>query len=350
MRLFIPVVGQFTNIGDTLHRKILISWLKKDEVSLHIYVGKAPRSFVDALQLNPNDKIYSNIYKWLFHLVFSGFLSKKALVFNPGEMTFSSKRLKSELLLFPFYLYLKLTGGIIIRPGVAVKSDLKLKNKKIWNFILKLSKRIYWRTNKSAQYFRLGNVIPDLAFYNVDPKINFDNKSFLTISMRGDRKFPTEKWFNAVNEFCILNKLQIKVVSQVRMDNDRTIEIAKNLKAEYFIWEDSFSHNRQEEIVNKIYDHSKLVVSDRLHVLISAYTKGCIPANILTEQSNKVQDHFDVIQLNNVSLVESQTSHTEIVGFLENKIREGFDTKKMYLARERLESTKNEIERLIFIN
>jgi hypothetical protein len=76
MKVFIPVVGQVINIGDTLHRKILISWLRKESLQLHIYVGNSPQSFLDALELKEQDIIYKSLSKWLCALVFKDFLRK----------------------------------------------------------------------------------------------------------------------------------------------------------------------------------------------------------------------------------------------------------------------------------
>src|SRR5690606_38550510 len=105
---------------------------------------------------------------------------------------------------------------------------------------------------------------------------------------------------------------EIVVVSQVKIDNDRSVEIANKLNGSYYIWEDHYNHNEQENIVNEIYRKSKIAISDRLHVLIAAYTKGVIPINISVVESNKVQDHFDVLPLKAVSVFESQLSEEEI--------------------------------------
>lgn len=343
MKIFVPVVGQTINIGDTLHRKILISWLKSHNIQLHIYVGKSPQSFIDALKLQGDYVMYSSLGKWLLSLVFLDFFKKKFLIFNPGEITFSNKRLLKELLLVPFYLYVKFTGGKLFRIGVAAESNIEIRNFWLWNQVLKLTDKVYWRTNQSCSIFKFGKVIPDLAFFNIDKNIDFENKNFLAISMRGDRNLPSEKWFNSIYAFASDNNLKIVVVSQVKIDNERTIEIADRFNATSYIWSDNYTHNQQEEIVNKIYRKAKIAISDRLHVLIAAYTKGVIPVNISVEKSDKVQDHFDVLPIKNITLNEQDVDENRIYTFLNEKLKNTFDVSKMNEASERLDTVKNEI-------
>jgi|SRR5690554_169079 len=343
MKIFIPVVGQLINIGDTLHRKVLISWLRGKSTELHIYVGNAPKSFIDALDLKEEDVVYSSISKWLFAVIFKDFLKEKLFIFNPGEITFSNSRLVKELVLFPFYSYIRLTGGKILRIGVAAQSDIKIKYKWIWDKLIGFSNQIYWRTHKSSEIFKKGVVIPDLAFYKIDQNIDYEKKYTLVISMRGDRKLPSQKWFEAIKEFQKANNLEIVVVSQVKIDNQRSKEIAAKLGGDCYIWENQYDHNQQEMIVNEIYRKSKIAVSDRLHVLIAAYTKGVIPTDISVVESNKVQDHFDVLPLKDVSVFESQLSKNEIINFLQTKLDNGFDKTMMRDAFHRLNIVKNEL-------
>lgn len=347
MKIFIPVVGQVINIGDTLHRKILISWLRDESVQLHIYVGNAPKSFIEALDLKENDIIYRSISKWLFSIIFIDFLKKKFFIFNPGEITFSDSRLFKELLLFPFYFYIKITGGKILRIGVAAQSDIKIKYKRLWEKLICFSSKIYWRTIKSSQLFKKGEIIPDLAFYKIDDHIDYTKKTFLVISMRGDRQFPSEKWFDTIKELQQRNNLQIAVVSQVKIDNQRSKEIAVKLGGNCYVWENHYNHNQQEEIVNEIYRKSKIAISDRLHVLIAAYTKGVIPTDISVVESNKVQDHFDVLELEEVSLFESKSAKNEMIDFLQKKIDQGFDEAKMRSTFSCLDRVKKEVIYLI---
>lgn len=347
MKIFIPVVGQFTNIGDTLHRKILISWLKKESVQLHVFVGKAPESFIEALALRDSDIIYTNYFNWAFYMLGNSIKERIGFIFNPGELTMSRKRLILELGLIPFHLFIKLRKGKILRVGVAAKSDINISFRSLWNKILLLSNRIYWRTEKSKSIFTKGVVIPDLAFYDVDTEIDFSKKNKLVISMRGDRVAPKEEWYRIIKTFSEKNNLEIIVVSQVRIDNKRTIEIANRLKGKSYIWEDKWTHNEQEKVLNNLYRDSVMAISDRLHVLIAAFTKGVTPVNLTVSFSNKVQDHFDVVGLNNVTINSQTFSEKEILVKLNTKLEEGFNLSVLENAKNRLESVRSEINKFL---
>lgn len=340
MKIFIPVVGQVINIGDTLHRKILLSWLR-DKGTLHIYVGNTPQSFIEALNLPPSAVLYKNIAFWLLTIGRSSLFKKNWFVFIPGEINLGVKRLFGELLLLPFLLFVKANRGKVFRIGIAAKSNTQIPLKKIWNFIFSFSNAIYWRTQVSKTIFVEGELCPDLAFYNIDERINFSEKNKLVISLRGDRPFPSLKWISAIKAFSKENVLQPVCVSQVRIDNEYTLLLAKELSCEAIIWEDFRTHNQQEEIVNNIYRKAKLAVSDRLHVLIAAYTKGCIPTNISTHPGTKVEEHFDVINITHTTLFEKEKSQEEIIAFLNRHLTNGFDTNKMFAAKQWLEKIRN---------
>lgn len=340
MKIFIPIVGQFINIGDTLHRKILLSWLKYDDVVLHVYVGKAPQSFIEALGLRESDKIYTSYIKWAFDLFRSSVIRRTGFIFNPGELTMSTKRLVLESLLVPFHLVLKLRKGFVLRVGIASKSDIKVKRINFWKKIFSLSDIIFWRTYKSKELYNCGIVIPDLAFYDIDKDFDFINKNKLVISMRGDRPAPNDLWFSVIKKFASNNNLEVIVVSQVRIDNERTLDIGNRLGAKSYIWPDAVSHNQQEVMLNDLYRECKVSISDRLHVLIAAYTKAVIPVNLCSSFSNKVQDHFDVVKENNVTVDLDKNTEDFVINLLDDKVRNGFDLSKLSDAKGRLDSVK----------
>jgi hypothetical protein len=128
------------------------------------------------------------------------------------------------------------------------------------------------------------------------------------------------------------------------MDNTSTVEIARKLNARSVVWPDETSHFEQEKILTEIYLKTKLVLSDRLHVLIAAYSKGAIPANILSVPSQKVQHHFSVLNLNNISIVESEYDHKGLYLFLEEKIKGGkFFEDNLLKSKKMLEDVRLEI-------
>lgn len=136
-------------------------------------------------------------------------------------------------------------------------------------------------------------------------------------------------------------------VSQVKIDNNRAVEITDKLNAPYYIWKDSVSHREHEEIVNEIYQRSKIAISDRLHVLIAAFTKGTIPTCIPVLLTNKVQDHIDVLRVNDVTMSETDVTKDKVYAFLTKKYLKSFDVNLMLQTKSRLEAIKQEVIKVI---
>src|SRR5690606_28814821 len=200
-----------------------------------------------------------------------------------------------------------LKGGKILRVGVAAASNVNVSFKLLWKNLFNFSSLVMWRTNISRNLFGMGEVIPDLAFAGKEPS-NYDRsteiqkRKNLIISMRWDRPYPNLDWLKAVRDFSFNRDLKILVVSQVRKDNPTCVQLAADLGGESILWKEDVFHLDQEERLRIIYKDSLLAVSDRLHVLIAAITEGVLPSVILTKPSDKVQHHFDVLDLKDISV------------------------------------------------
>lgn len=343
MNIFIPVVGQFTNIGDILHRRELVGWLK-DDYKLKVYVGSAPEGFIEALGLNENCEIYTSLAAWLWAIVISGY-RKTHFVFNPGEINLGIKRFFGELLLLPFLILVRLKRGEVIRVGVAVMSDSGHKWIGVMRGLLSLSTKTFWRTKNSQELFGFGEVIPDLAFYDYYEDTLQTDKNLITISLRGMRPYPQDKWFKAVKRIANDYNLEVVTLAQVRMDNQAALDIAEKFNSKAYTWEDEVSHLEQKEILKSLYNRSRVTISDRLHVLIDAYTKMSVPVNTISIQSKKVDHHFEVVDSTSVSLFLEVSSEDEIYSFIKNALDRQSDAHKEILSdsKNRLEKVKSEI-------
>lgn len=351
-RIFIPLVGEFSNVGDVMHRSELLNWLKGNG-TLYIYIGNAPEDFVSSLAIPNNSKIYKSLFKWLLALLFSPF-NQTNFVFNSGEVTLSRKRLIFEILLLPFLFLVKLKKGEVLRIGIACISNAEIKNKKLWRWLLGYSTKIYWRTYKSFEIFELGSVIPDLAFNDAflgskNEKLDVERRNVITISMRWDRPFPSDNWFQSISNFCKEHAFEIYVVSQVRKDNQRCEDIAQKLNGKVMTWKGE-SHILQESKLREIYKRSIITISDRLHVLVAAVVEGAIPCTILTKFSGKVQDHFDVLDIQNITIVDStlEINHQFLLDQLKRKNEiDGKIKNGQTLLKEAKESVRHILQKVL---
>ncbi len=344
MKIFIPIVGQYTNVGDVMHRKQLVSWLKPIG-ELHVYVGNAPKSFIEGINLE-NAILYRNLFQWLL-AIFASLGKKSAFVFTSGEINLRRKRLLGEIMLLPFIILLRLRGGKVFRIGIAARIN-KSRIKIIWKLIFKLSTKIYWRTKSSQQFFNIGRIVPDLAFNETISKKHSESRRYLTLSMRYDRPEPTYEILEGIKEFAIEHDLEVIVLSQVRNDNKRTQHIASQMGVKAIIWHDNASHSEQEKIVRDIYSNTSILVSDRLHVLIAGSTELAVPVAILTKDNSKVKDHYEIIGYQNLTKLGCQCNKEQLKEFLLIQLSRKNELKdKLSYAKSILDSTRDEIVSLL---
>lgn len=350
MKIFMPLVGQFTNIGDTLHRSVLVDWLK-DLGELHIFIGSAPQSFMTGLYLPSGVVIYKSFPKWIFAAVCAAGYS--SFFYNPGEITGSKKRFLKEVVIFPVLLLYRILGRKVLKVGVDVQQNGGVNDIlfRVSNIFTSYS---FYRTRESFCRFGRGEVIPDLGFYKyTDTARQVGGRSYISVSMRADKFIPSNIFVGAVVEFAKANGLAVALVSQVRMDNSSCRELSVMFKdagceVAEFLWSDRVVHAEQEAIVNEVYQKSFMVVSDRLHVLIAASNHGAIPICISSYLSDKVEKHFSVIDYGGLVYDFTRTTHRDLVSFMSHAAKRGDELNvKMSIARSKLRAVKGKVFELL---
>jgi len=342
-KVFIPLVGQFTNVGDTLHRSVLIEWLK-DDCELHLYIGQADESFISGLHVSGKFIFYRSLIFWYLKALF--FSKKSVFFYNPGEITGSLKRFFKEIFLFPLLSTYKFNS----RPALKVGVDIQYRSK-FNDFLYSLTNYFttysFYRTESSFLRFGNGEVIPDLGFYRFDPT-QLGDRNYICLSFRGDRNLFNDETLIALKDFSKEKKLKICVVVQVRMDNLSAMNLRDKfsdhgMKIETILWHDNVSHSDQEKEVNRLYKKAKLTISDRLHVLIAAANNGSIPICIAPYYSSKIENHFNVINFSR-NVFKQKESIAETKALLELSLkRDNEISKRMIVAKNVLEERKMHI-------
>lgn len=347
MRVFIPLVGQFTNVGDTLHRSVLLEWLGECK-EVHAYVGAAPNSFMTGLYLPKNVVIYESLGVWMFKALTS--VGRAGFVYNPGEITGTKKRFLKELFLFPLLCLYRVFNGVVLKVGVDIQERGRVDSflYGIGNYLTSYS---YYRTEESYIRYGRGEVIPDLGYYRFQ-KIG-GSRDCISLSMRSDKYEDSESLVRGVALYAKENNLKVALVSQVRMDNSSAERMRALLKqagceAECCLWEDRTTHAEQEMLVNEVYGRSLVVVSDRLHVLIAASNNGAVPVCISPYYSNKVNKHFKVIGYTDLVYNSADMDFIAVMRVLDQaSLRRAELQQKMMHAKSRLVKVKRDmLERL----
>jgi hypothetical protein len=300
-KIFIVLTGAYGNVGDGVIRRRVLDWVR-DLGEVHAYVGNASSDWLEQLVLPEGTRIYpaSRRVDWIVRLAANA--RNGALVLDPGEVPLAKRDWKPELLFLGIVLWLRLWGGVIIRPprGIGRRDSFVVKVHKL---SCRLSQVVMWRNSESRALMGLGEVTPDVAFAEpVTAGLDWEERDILTVSMRGKLPFPTKAWCDLVRGFAKNEGLRVNVVSQVREDECRSREICDALGpgAAYEAWGER-SDIEQESALKDLYERSKYVLSDRLHVLILAAKAGAVVVEVADNPRPKIRETFEAVGIEDKS-------------------------------------------------
>ncbi|NMF97981.1 polysaccharide pyruvyl transferase family protein [Aromatoleum toluolicum] len=346
--IFIPMIGQYENIGDIILRRPLLDWLRPLG-TLHIYVGHAPEGYEKGLGVQPGDHVYRSFGRWYLAGLKSAASGSAHYAFKPGEIQLSVKGLKEHLSVLPLISMMRIRGGKVVRVGSGARNFSPLPRALMTPSVL-LSHLVMWRDARTAAYMGVGEVMPDLAFAEgdcVSAHAPWATRDVLVVSMRGDRDHSSDNWQRAVRAYASARGLKVWVVTQVRRDAGLSKALAVSLDAELLDW-DGAAHDQHEAKLRALYRRAHGVVSDRLHVLISAYSHGALPVGLMAYPSDKIERHFAAVGVKGIAL---EVSGLGVEVILEHMI--GVESKRdeilaaLPIARQRLIEIRRRLENVV---
>ncbi|MCF6736939.1 glycosyltransferase family 4 protein [Blastococcus sp. KM273129] len=354
-QVFAVARGQYDNIGDIVLRRQLLDWIRPAG-DLHVYVGRSPAGYDEGLQLAPDDKVYRSLRTWYGAALSAALRGRAAYAFKPGEIQLTLIGMKEHLSLLPLLMALRLRRGAAVRAGVGTRDFAPLPRALMLPSIL-LSDVTLWRDDATARYMRRGGVMPDLAFGEGGGDADVASfrelapeRDVLVVSMRGDvdRPYPSRAWIRAVRGFAESNGWRITVVTQVRVDDERTGRLADDLGGEAIHWPPDTPHDLQEHRLREVYRRAAMVISDRLHVVIAAFTDGAVPVGSPVIPSDKVDRHLRTIGIEGATVDAGSDDEDEIarrLSALAARRTELFD--HLLEARQRLSRHRGEIQQAL---
>lgn len=294
-QIFCNIMGQHDNLGDVVLRRRLLEVVRPSG-DLHLLTGGASSDYVGAL-VQEGDTVYTDPVVWTAAAKASAARQKTFYFAKPGELIFSSTQLRKLLKERALHAAMRQSGGEAFVLGVGARTSPTFLQRAITRYALGRAKLIAWRDLRTMRDMRFGVLYPDWAFgYGAGPAPQERVRDRLILSMRVDRPMPEQAWIDAVRRFAERRQLRIVVVWQVERDRERSQALAAALGAELGPWiKDDFDATEAE--LRLLYRQARLVVSDRLHVLILAATEGAVPACLTMHKEEKIGRHFDAIEL-----------------------------------------------------
>lgn len=322
MKIFSIGRGQYENVGDIILRRQLLDWVRPAG-EMHVYVGRSPDGYDEGLRLHPEDVVYRSLSAWYRAAMRSALAGEASYVFKPGEIQLTLIGMKEHLSMLPLLAAIRMSGGSSVRAGVGTRNYAPLP-RALMRPSIALSDLTLWRDVTTAEYMGTGAVMPDLAFgegADDDTVATFQEESaernVLVVSMRSDepvRPFPGSAWIEGVKAFAIANDLEVWAVTQVQVDNERTLRLAEALGGQALTWDEVKDHGPQEERLRELYRRTRIALSDRLHVIVAAFTEGAVPVGSLVDEDDKVDRHFRTIGIPGVSVFTAGLSAQEFTG------------------------------------
>ncbi|WP_347302930.1 polysaccharide pyruvyl transferase family protein [Croceibacterium sp. TMG7-5b_MA50] len=304
MQVFARVVGQEDNIGDIVLRRQYLQ-TAASYGSLHLFAGEHSAAYLESLQF-PDAKYYSSHRLWWSAMLSAAKQGPVLLFDKPGELQTSWRSVRSQLKSHLRRRLLTRRGGRTVLLGVGLRHSLPLLRRIALRAAFSDYLLIGWRDVRSHKELGVGQVMPDWAFAEEATNESEGDRNLLIVSMRGDRPSPSARWFNLLGEFAQRHGLQVQVVTQVGRDETRSGEIAARLGVAPMPWMTG-DYAAQERALRTLYQRARLVVSDRMHVLIVAANEGAVPLCLTDWPEEKIERHFQAIGFEDVSSVLPST-------------------------------------------
>lgn len=334
--IYVPAIGQYDNIGDIILRRPLLDTLRPHG-PMHVYVGNAPEGYVAGLRVRPEDRLYRSFAKWYSSGLRDATRTGITYAFKPGEIQLSLPGLKEHVSVLPLLVLSRLRGGTALRVGVGSRN---FSSRFLPYFMpsVRLSDLSLWRDARTRDFVGVGGVIPDLAFREgaaPQPGVA-TTRNALIVSMRSDRPYPSREWLAGVRAYAYDHGLETWAVTQVFRDDQRSRDLAADLGGSVLSW-DGTAHDAQEDRLRALYRRTAVAVSDRLHVLIAAFTEGASPVALLVDDSEKIRRHFDAAGVHDITIDGGVMSRSEVTAAITATVERARETvDAVSTAREKL--------------
>ncbi|ADG73642.1 conserved hypothetical protein [Cellulomonas flavigena DSM 20109] len=311
--VFAVARGQYENVGDVLLRRPLLRWARESGARLHVYVGHSPAGYDEGLALERGDVTYRSFARWYAALVRSAWARRASSVFKPGEIQLTLVGTKEHLVMLPAVALVRARGGAVLRIGTGARSFARLPALLVRPSV-RLTTMTRWRDEATAAYLGGGPAMPDLGFAegadDATLRAARDDaaaRDVLVVSFRADaevapRPYPTPAVLDAIRRYAAQEGLQTWVVTQVSVDDERTHRVAADLGAHVLGWAHATGHDVQEARLRALYRRARVVLSDRLHVVVAGLTEGAAPVSLQLDGSDKAARHLSGIGVPDVTV------------------------------------------------
>ena len=294
-QIFLSVDAQHQNLGDVLLRREMVRLLQPFG-KLHILAKQSPPQYIQALEVPGDSVVYRSAMRWLLALGRVTVLHRVLLIYSPGpqRLSDSPRHIGAELMRILLTTALKVAGSSAVKLGRSFEGRDPVMSSlvRIHNQVLSLCT---CRDSRSAIVLRNRcAVFPDLVLATGDVRPAFSGE-YIAISLRYDGSIDVELLAATLTRLAASLGLRPLVVNQVAYDAPIGQRLADLLGAN-LIGNEQSTEGRIRETANA-YRMASVVVSDRLHALVTGMTYGAIPVPLASGPMEKVSSALAEIGL-----------------------------------------------------
>lgn len=347
-RTFVSLTGPAGNIGDALIRRGTLDWARGTSDELVAYTGGAPDVWLQQLGVPSGTRVLRSkrsVGRWLWLLATAP--RRPVLVFEAGEVPLDRGNVVRELVFLAETLIVRVKRGVVVRPPRSVRAATR-PAAWVHRLAARFSQVALWRDGASAKLMAGTQVAPDIGFgAGIRDGRDWFERGELIVSLRGARPRPDDAWVRAVRALAEVEGLHIRTVVQVREDEQRSRELAEALGGEFEPWADTDAVV-QERVLRERYDGARLVISDRMHVLVLAALSGAVPAELVPHPTRKITEAFATIGLNDVTRDAASSDAGAMQQFLAHQLERRDEVRRLVVdAERRLTAIERDIRAMI---
>ncbi|MFB2580910.1 polysaccharide pyruvyl transferase family protein [Herbiconiux sp. P15] len=285
--IFCSISAQPDNLGDIAIRQALLNLFGRAGNPIVVFTGGMPASYLDAFELPADSRIVTSQSGFIRAFVAACLRRNAHLVFAPGPFAAKGgKNALKSLVSLGNVALTRASGGQVVSLGRAIRGSNKLD-------LAILRRSVRWMSLCVARDVLTPEILgmpvevaPDLALAEIAAPAPETERTYVVISLRGDRPINRPLISQVVSQARAAGLTPV-FVTQVRRDDENHGILAEEFDAEFCSWTDE-SHSEQFARIERYYSKAHSVFSDRLHSVIFGLRHIAFPIAYRHDGADKI--------------------------------------------------------------
>lgn len=274
-RVHASLLAQYENLGDLVLRREALDLLADGAPVDLLVADDTPGWWVDVVAAPAGPRSLGDGRTWSRRLLRAR--RGDVLVYAAGAFPLARRQAPREVVQLALAVLLRLRGVRVVRLPRSVRGEYSRLTGAVYRLACRVAGPARWRDRRSLALVGAGRLVPDLALRRGPTWEDGVPRPLLVVSMRGDRPEESgEALLALVRRLATARDLTPVVVSQVQFDDAAALSLAERLGAKVLTWEPADAEAGEKRL-GDLYAQASIVVSNRLHVIMLAASRGALP-------------------------------------------------------------------------